>query len=374
MKKKYAIEIILFMTYTLFAMSWKTGDILIASYGFSTSQSAILTNAINASKVIGCISAAGIITKLGNRKTFTYSTFLIVLGILLPFVQSFSLIFIIRFVLGLGGALVLVAINPIVSKLFSGEELTVVNGLNAVAFNVGLAVVLTFIRPIATSPKTFIIILSLIVFGGLILWLILSKELEDNSNNTNQEEVKLAAKEYTIVDGLKDKFNIIFSLSYSGLLAFYLVAFTFMKAENVVFVIYAGVIGALVGTFWAKKFEDKLKLVRISAFLQLVSAIGFIAYYDYSLVKVIGLLLGFFIFFPMPAFVTLAFTRKDVTPRKISVTFSIFWSISYLVSIVLLQIFAFLTDNTENMIIPFIFIICAEAFFFIGTTFFLKRD
>lgn len=373
MKKKYVIEVILFLTYALFAMSWKAGDILIASYGFSASQSAIMTNAINASKVIGCISAAGIIAKLGNRKTFTYSTFLIVLGILLPFVQTFSLIFIIRFVLGLGGALVLVTINPIVSKLFFGEELTVVNGLNAVAFNVGLAVVLTLIKPIAASPKTSIIILSLIVFVGLILWLMLSKEFEDNSNS-NQEEAKLTAKEYTIIDGLKDKFNIIFSLSYSGLLAFYLVAFTFMKAENVVFVIYAGVIGALVGTFWAKKFENKLQLVRISAFLQLVSAIGFIIYYDYPLVKIIGLLLGFFIFFPMPAFVTLAFTRKNVTPRKISVTFSIFWSVSYLVSIVLLQIFAFLTDNTGSMIIPFIFIICVEAFFFIGTTFFLKKD
>lgn len=368
--KKYFIEIILFMTYALFAMSWKAGDMLIAKMGFTASQTAIMTNAINIAKIFGSLSAASMIAKLGNRKIFSYSTILISLGILIPFVHGFSLIFLIRFILGLGGALVLVTINPIVAKIFSGDELTVVNGLNAVAFNVGLAIVLTLAKPISANPSLSIKIISIILLLEVIFWNFISKEIETNvstasTNNDNEH--------YTISDGLKDRFNWVFSLSYSGLLAFYLVAFTFMKADNVKYVIYSGVIGALAGTFQAKNIKNKLKLVRVTALLQLISAIGFIMFYNSPTVKFIGMLLGFFIFYPMPAFVTLAFNRKGTTPKKISVTFSIFWAMSYFMSILLIQIFAFLKDSSGDKI-AFIFILFVESSFFIGNTLFMKDD
>ena len=51
--------------------------------------------------------------------------------------------FVIRFVLGLGGALAVVFMSAIVAKVFEGRELQVVNGVNSVAFNTGLAVALT---------------------------------------------------------------------------------------------------------------------------------------------------------------------------------------------------------------------------------------
>lgn len=139
---KYVIEAILFLTYALFAMSWKAGDFLIAKSGFALTDVAIMTNAINFAKIIGSLSAAAVLAKLGYRNMYNMSTVLIISGVLLTMIEGFSPVFMIRFVLGLGGALVLVTINPVVAKLFSGEELTVVNGLNAVAFNVGLAVVL----------------------------------------------------------------------------------------------------------------------------------------------------------------------------------------------------------------------------------------
>lgn len=371
-KQKYVIEVILFMTYALFAMSWKAGDMLIGKMGFNASETAVMTNAINAAKIIGSLSAASLISKLGNRKVFSFSTFLIALGVLIPFASgSFTLIFLIRFILGLGGAFVLVTINPTVAKLFSGEELTVVNGLNAVAFNVGLAVVLSLAKTIALNPGLTIKIISLTLIFFIVIWNLLSKSLEDNPMNMGN--ISQNKENYGMGEGLKDRFNWIFSLSYSGLLGFYLVSFTFMKPENVKYVIYMGVVGALVGTFQAKKFKDKVKLVRITAFLQLISAILFMVFYNSESVKIIGMALGFLIFFPMSAFVTLAFTRKDTTPKKISVTFSIFWALSYFVSIILVQIFAFLKDSAgENT--AFIFILCAEASFFIGNMFFMKKE
>lgn len=369
-KKKYSIELLLFMAYALFAMSWKVGDFIIAKMGFSITEIAIMTNAINIAKIIGCLSAATLISKIGNKKMFSYSTLLIVLGILIPAVAGkFSLIFLIRFVLGLGGAFVLVTINPIVAKIFSGEELVIVNGLNAVAFNVGLAIVLSLAPQIQKQPELSLKIITASLLLVVALWSYVSKELAEETN----EQLAKNAVEYTMWEGLKDKFNWSFSLSYSGLLGFYLVSFTFMKPENVKYVIYAGVVGALVGSFKTKKIKEKLLAVRITSFLQVITATAFLFYYNEPVAKILGIMLGFLIFFIMPTFVTLAFTRKDVTPRKISVTFSIFWAVSYFVSIIIIQMFAFLKSTSGDKI-SFIFIICAEASLFLGTTLFMKRE
>lgn len=325
--KKYLTEFVLFFTYALFAMSWKAGDMLIANMGFTASQMTIMTNAINVAKIIGSLSAAGIIAKLGNRKVFSYSTLLIFLGILLPFV----------------------------------------NGLNAVAFNVGLAITLTLASSISSNPSLSIKIISFTLLTLTFLWNYISSSIDEGTVSQNS-----STHSFTLVDGLKDNFNWIFSLSYCGLLGFYLVSFTFMKPENVKYVIYFGVIGAIVGTIQAKKIENKLNFVRVSAFLQLLSAIGFMMLYNSSIVKFIGMSLGFFIFLPMATFVTLAFNRPNITPREISVTFSIFWALSYFMSIIIIQAFAFFKDNFGDSS-AFIFIVLVEATFFLGTTFFMKN-
>lgn len=183
-------------------MSWKAGDMLIANMGFTASQMTIMTNAINVAKIIGSLSAAGIIAKLGNRKVFSYSTLLIFLGILLPFVNGFHLIFLVRFTLGLGGALVLVTINPIVTKIFSKEELTIVNGLNAVAFNVGLAITLTLASSISSNPSLSIKIISFTLLTLTFLWNYISSSIDEGTVSQNS-----STHSFTLVDGLKDNFN-----------------------------------------------------------------------------------------------------------------------------------------------------------------------
>lgn len=371
---KYVIEIILFLTYALFAMSWKAGDFLIAKSGFALTDVAIMTNAINFAKIIGSLSAAAILAKLGYRNMYNMSTALIISGVLLTMIEGFSPVFMVRFVLGLGGALVLVTINPVVAKLFSGEELTVVNGLNAVAFNVGLAVVLAMSGWIINNVNLTIQIISGVLVITIIIWNMLIGCIEEPQGDSQAATSEAQEQEsYGMMDGLKERFNWVFALSYSGLLSFYLVAFTFMDPQNVKYVIFAGVVGALAGTFKAKSFKNKLQLVRISSFLQVLSAIGFLFFYDTAWAKLLGALLGFLIFFPMPAYVTLAFLRKDTTPRRISITFSIFWAVSYAVSIFIVQAFAAIKLSMGTPA-AFLFIIAVESSFFFGPLLFMRND
>lgn len=371
---KFILEIILFSTYMLFAMLWKTGDFLIASYGYDPMQLAFMTNAISIAKIIGCALTMFVISKYGNRKTFFYSTLLMTVGLLISFTDVFPLVFSIRFILGLGGALVLVTINPIVAKVFSKDELPYVNGANAVAFNTGLTITLFAAASIKADPKFYIIAMSLILLICAISWHFISSQIEDDNQKAEQQRRDDAAA-YTLKDGLKEHFNWTFPIAYSGLLSFYLVSFTFMDPASVKYVMFAGIIGSIVGTIMVKNMANKLAFVRVTALLQLLCAIGFLlTYTNEVMVIVMGLALGFFIFVPMPAFVTLAYMRKDITPHKVSVTFSIFWSLSYLVSIFTVQGFGYLkTLNGNNLTQPFIYILCIEAIFFIGTQFLLKK-
>ena len=140
-----------------------------------------------------------------------------------------------------------------------------------------------------------------------------------------------------------------------------------------------GVIGlqALLG-MWTVTLRLKPVIVVWSALAQVIAAASVLALAGHRLEVLIGVILGFVIFFPMPFFVQTAFIRPGVTPRQIAVTFSIFWAVSYAGSVFIIQIFAWIADATGGLIpgsnvpvsvAPMIFIVIAEASFLIGTFF-----
>lgn len=137
---KFLISAMLFLSYVLFAVAWNWGDLYVRSLGFNASRTALMTNAITLAQVIGSLVAANILLRMGPRHAFTLASGLIVFGGLVSLTEAFPLIFFIRFVLGLGGALMVVLLSGIVARLLTGRSLQVANGLNSVAFNTGLAV------------------------------------------------------------------------------------------------------------------------------------------------------------------------------------------------------------------------------------------
>jgi lipid-A-disaccharide synthase-like uncharacterized protein len=114
--------------------------------------------------------------------------------------------------------------------------------------------------------------------------------------------------------------------------------------------------------------------VVIAAAAQLISAAAVLALSESRFATLVGVILGLAIFFPMPFFVQLAFLRPGVTAREISVTFSIFWAVSYAGSVVIIQVFAWIADATGGLSggvpvsnVPLIFIVIMEAGFLVGT-------
>lgn len=368
--KKYLIEFILFSTYALYAMSWKAGDFLIASYGFDDSQRALMTNAISFAIIFACLITGYLNARFSNKNIFSLASVLIICGILLPFTHEPGLIFVIRFILGFGGALILIITNSIVAEIFTRKELTIVVGINSVSFNFGLAIVLALALPIESAANTTIFLISGCSIIVLLCWLVIKRYITKNTFSSSPPSHH--GESYGILDGMKDRFNWIFTLSYSGLLSFYVVAFTFMQPDDVKYIIFSGIFGALTGAFMSKIIKNQLVFIRICSLIQLISAIIFMMNYDTDFAKLMGAILGIFIFLPMPSFATLAYLRPNVTSGKVAVTFSLFWAVSYFISIIVLQIFAYLMDAYTSNFASFVFILLVDTSFFIGTTFFIR--
>lgn len=369
---KLLVTLTLFVTYMLFAVAWRTGDSYVATLMLSGSQRALLTNALTIAQAVGSLVAANVLLTLGPRKGLAFSSCLIVFGGLVAFTTAFPLVFFIRFVLGIGGAFTVVFMSGIVASYLQGKQLQIANGVNSVAFNTGLAVALTIIPLTSGHPGQLVkgaAVLSALVLAG---WLYLSRYVPQSAGAKKAED-----SSYTLAQGFKEPFNIIFALAYTGLLSYYIVAFTFMDPTTVRWVVYTGVVGALSGTALAARVPDVRKptVVIACGVAQLITAAAVLALAEHHLAPLVAVLLGLAIFFPMPFFVQLAFIRPGVTPRQVAVTFSIFWSVSYGGSAVIIQIFGWIVDMTGGLqqgssvpesVLPMIFIVIVESTFLIG--------
>lgn len=377
MQKKYFIEFILFTSYMLFAMAWVGSagfmkEIMLMTGMNTLAEASILSTALTFAKIIGTFIAAWTIVKFGIRNAFTVASILMCLSIVTPYATSFNILLISRFLMGLGGALVIVYFNPIVYKYFAPNERAVINGLNAIAFNVGTAIMMFGTSSFVTifgSWQATLTVISILSVVMLILWLIFGKIDLSTPNNTAAKETS-----YTLLDGLRDKFNWMYALTYSGLLAFYIVLFTFYPKIGITQtkqVILFGIIGAIAGMIYSNKTTRRVSILRISGLIQVISAFGLsFAGTNQTLAFVCAAMLGFFMFLPMPALVTYAQERPGMTAQKISVTFSLFWSISYLVATIIPTIFAKLVDMSDgNYSTAFTFICLVEGSFFIGSLF-----
>jgi len=377
-KKKYLVELILFFSYALFAMSWTGGtafmDPIMKSMGIENLASAsFISTTVTFAKIIGTAIAAWTIFKFGIRNAFSIASLMIVASILTPFSPNYPILLISRFLMGLGGALMIVYFNPIVVQLFEPKERPIVNGLNSVAFNVGTAIVMFFIKDFITifgGWKQTLVAFSVASIIFFVLWLLFGK-YEEKGSTSNRTKVD---DNYSFMDGLKDPFNWKFALTFSGYLAFYIVLFTFYPKAGISqakIVILMGIVGAILGILYSQKFTKRVPILKISGLVQLLSIIGLnFSGNNATLATISAAVLGIFFFLPMTALITLAQEMPNMTPRKVSVTFSLFWSISYIVATIVPTLFGAIVDlNQGDYKMAFVFITIVESTFFLGSFF-----
>lgn len=375
---KYLVAALVFISYTLFAMAWVGGtasmnQIMSAMNIDSLASASFISGAVTLAKIVGTFIAAWLALKLGVKKAFFVSGLLISVGLLTPLAPNYELLLVSRFLMGLGGAFMIVYFNPIVMAWFVPEERSTINGINAVAFNVGTGIILwqmANFNGLTGSWQSTLLIFSVASLGLSLLWL-LTKDKEQHTEKKGDNAIPAAS--YSYVDGLKDKFNWVYALTYSGILAFYICLFTFYPKAGIsqsALVIGSGIVGTLAGIVYSKKINQRVPVIRWSGLVIVLTVFG-LSFSGSALVQTLSAMaLGFFIFFPVTALVTIPHELPKMTAQKVTVVFSLFYSISYLVATIVLWAFGKLVDiNNGDFSAAFMLITVLSSTFFLGSFF-----
>lgn len=374
---KYLVAILVFVSYTLFAMAWvggtaSMGQIMASMHIDSLASASFISGAVTLAKIVGTFIAAWLAVKVGVKKAFFISGVLISIGILTPLAPNYELLLVSRFLMGLGGAFMIVYFNPIVMAWFEPEERPTINGINAVAFNVGTGIILWQMgnfNSLTGSWQNTLIMFSLVSILLSVAWLL----VKNNETNTTTKHDEKPPVSYSYIDGLKDKFNWVYALTYSGILAFYICLFTFYPKAGIsqsALVIGSGIIGTLAGIVYSKKFIARVPVIRWSGLVIIFTVLGLSFGNAEWLQTLCAMVLGFFIFFPITALVTIPHELPNMTGERITVVFSLFYSISYLIATVVLWSFGRLVDvNGGDFTSAFTLITIVSSTFFIGSFF-----
>ena len=373
---KYLVEALVFLSYMLFAMAWVGGaasmeQIMLAMKVDSLASASFISGMVTVAKIVGTFGAAWLAVKLGVKYAFLVSSVLIAIGIFTPMSPNYEWLLLSRFLMGLGGAFMIVYFNPIVMQFFTVEERPAINGLNAVAFNVGTAIILWFMSDINVLTggwKESLIMFSVMSFVLAAIWLLVKFNVKQTSGSSSESAVT-----YSYWQGLKDKFNWIYGLTYAGLLTFYICLFTFYPQAGISqskWVIGFGIIGTFAGIIYSKKFPKRVPIIRWSGLMITLTIVGLSFSSSATIQMISAMLLGFFIFLPVTALVSIPHELPNMTTARITVIFSLFYSISYLFSTVLLWLFGKMVDmNNGDFTQSFVLIAIVSTTFFIGSFF-----
>ncbi|WP_434952791.1 MFS transporter [Shewanella sp. HL-SH4] len=374
---RYLVEGLVFTSYVLFAMAWvggtaSMGSIMASMHIDSLASASFISGAVTLAKIAGTFSAAYVAVKFGIKYAFLLAALLIVVGIVTPFAGNYELLLVSRFLMGLGGAFMIVYFNPIVMLWFAPEDRPVINGLNAVAFNVGTAIILwgmSSINALTGSWQNSLVLFSVASLVLALVWLLVKFESPKPAKNTSGVEPAI----YGYLEGLTDKFNWAYAFTYSGLLSFYICLFTFYPQAGISqskWVIGFGIVGTIAGILYSRKNPLRLPIIRWSGLIIVITVLGLSFSTQPELQILCGIVLGFFIFFPVTALVSIPHELPKMTGQKITVVFSLFWSISYLVSTVVLWVFGKLVDLSDGSYFgSFVMITILSGTVFVGSYF-----
>jgi cyanate permease len=177
--RRYLIEVLLFTTYLVFGISWLAYSPLMpelmAEFDFSKAEGGALISFVSLAKAFVPLFAGALAARLGLKYALLIGALFSSLAVVIPFLPNYQALVVGRFLFGMGGAVIVTLMGPLVMTWFPKEELPVVTGLNNVAVNTGITVAMFATLPIskALGWKN-----TLVLFGALcavlaVLWAIL---------------------------------------------------------------------------------------------------------------------------------------------------------------------------------------------------------
>lgn len=354
-RKAIFLEIVLFCAYVCSAASWLVGSITTTEMMVTFQIDAIPTainNAISFAKILGNLIAAAILIRLGPKKTVTVALVLISCVTLGAFAPNFSLFILMRFLMGLGGATLMICLTPYVVYCFEPKQRPIFNGINFVGVNTGNLVALTSITVVQNWLGDW---RHVVVFYGafclvfLLLWILVG---QDYPLVTPKDDVKV---DYNYKDGMKEPFLYQYLLTNTGRFVTYTVLlhlfplrpdFTVPAGNIALLTAVGGIFGAVIGILITEftKVRDVM-LMRICSFLMTGTFLLMLTTQNPTLALLCAPTMGLLLLIPIPSFMTMPTKLPGTTPRKVAVILTLFWTITYVIQMIVYSFVVWMVNN-----------------------------
>ncbi|EID1643421.1 MFS transporter [Salmonella enterica subsp. enterica serovar Napoli] len=375
--KKWTIEFILYAVYMMFGAAWATtGWVMpqiMADFSVDVSHAALMSNVILWAKIVGAVCTAVLVARLGTRKSYLLGCIMIGVSVFIPFIDNFTLLLVIRFLGGLGGAVCLVSLVPTVARFFDNRMASTLNSINCTSNIIGTIIALTLAGYLSTFFGGWRNLLAAygaitLVLGGL--WMLcFSDEEKEQQRPTNASRGQKMTE-------LKD---VIFSrivwgmiAQYAGAMIMMVFMFTFLplyyaKYANLAADSHAHLsatvnqvgimLGALVGPFFKNRGYHYKSWLFISSIFMAITTFAMLFATNDIVILVCSFLTGgifatwFAFIFSIPKE-----GLKHATTQTVTCAMSTFWVCTFLLATINSQIIGWSVDVTGGFTVGFTYV------------------
>lgn len=375
---RFIVEFVIYSVYLIFGMAWATtGSVtpqIMQDFGLNMSYASMMTNVILWAKIAGTVSTAIITYKLGIKRSYALGCFLIGTSILIPMVDSFPLLLVIRFLNGFGGAICLVCLVPVVNQHFDSKTAPSVNSFNGTSNVIGAILALLLASKLSGllgGWQNLLASYGFIVIVLLGLWLTFYKDKQAETNQAQSVQNDIQRK-IEIKTALTSRVTWGMVLQYVGAILMMTAAFTYFPTY---YAKYANLpadslssyspsvnqFGLLLGAFLSAKLKSMgihyKKMFLVTSLTMVATTFAMLFATNDVLILVCSFLTGlllaswFSFIFSLPKE-----EIKNATTNTTTYVMSTFWFCTFTIATINSQIISYSIDATGGFTVGFSYI------------------
>lgn len=375
--KKWTIEFVLYAVYMVFGAAWATtGSVMpqiMSDFNVDVSHAALMSNVILWAKIVGAVCTAVLVARMGTRKSYLLGCVMIGISVFIPFIDNFTLLLIIRFLGGLGGAICLVSLVPTVARFFNNKMAATLNSINCTSNIIGTIIALTLAGYLSTlfgGWRNLLAAYGVITLVLGVVWLLCFND-EESVTQTRAGHA-LESREAVLKEAIFSRIVWGMIAQYAGAMIMMVFMFTFLplyysKYANLPADSHAHLsgtvnqvgimLGALVGPFFKNRgYHYKSWLFISSIFMAVTTFAMLFATNDMVILACSFLTGGIFATWFAFIFSIPKEGLKNATTQSVTYAMSTFWVCTFLLATINSQLIGWSIDLTGGFTVGFTYV------------------